>query len=63
MACNTNTPKEAHEFNEQKVKNQFIKANQLVVIKESDEMDYYQKSHKMSFIESFPCSMSDLGNR
>ena len=52
MACNTNTPKEAHEFNEQKVKNQFIKANQLVVIKESDEMDYYQKSHEMTFVKT-----------
>jgi FKBP-type peptidyl-prolyl cis-trans isomerase len=29
-----------------------VKANQQVVIKESDEMDYYQKSHEMSFIKT-----------
>jgi FKBP-type peptidyl-prolyl cis-trans isomerase len=39
-------------FSEQQVKNQFVKANQLVVAKENDEMDYYQKSHKMPFIKT-----------
>lgn len=35
-----------------KVKEQFIKANQLVVNKENDEMDYYQKSHQMDFVKT-----------
>jgi FKBP-type peptidyl-prolyl cis-trans isomerase FkpA len=39
-------------FNKQKVKDQFVKANQQVVIKESDEMDYYQKSHDMPFVKT-----------
>ncbi|MBC7695400.1 MAG: FKBP-type peptidyl-prolyl cis-trans isomerase [Burkholderiales bacterium] len=34
------------------MKKQFIKANQQLVIKESDEMDYYQKSHNMAFIKT-----------
>lgn len=43
---------EVNSFNKEKVKNQFVKANQQVVIKESDEMDYYQKSHKMPFVKT-----------
>ncbi len=44
--------KENDSFNKQKVKDQFVKANQQVVIKESDEMDYYQKSHEMPFVKT-----------
>ena len=44
--------KEADNFNKEKVKDQFVKANQQVVAKENDEMDYYQKSHEMSFIKT-----------
>ena len=52
-ACNTDNSKEKPKsFNQEKVKQQFIKANQLVVIKENDEMDFYQKSHKMSFTKT-----------
>jgi FKBP-type peptidyl-prolyl cis-trans isomerase len=40
---------ENNEFNHEKVKQQFVKANQQVVVKENDEMDYYQKSHQMDF--------------
>ncbi len=39
-------------INPDKLKNQFIKANQQVVAKESDEMDYYQKSHQLSFVKT-----------
>jgi len=39
-------------FDQIKVKQQFIKANQQVVVKESDEMDYYQRSHHMAFIKT-----------
>lgn len=39
-------------INQTKVKQQFIKANQQVVLKESDEMDYYQKSHHMAFTKT-----------
>lgn len=44
--------KKEKPFNETKVKNQFIKANQQVVAKENDEMDYYQKSHHMAFVKT-----------
>jgi FKBP-type peptidyl-prolyl cis-trans isomerase len=40
------------EFNHSQVKQQFVKANQQVVVKENDEMDYYQKSHKMTFTKT-----------
>lgn len=39
-------------MNPVKVKDQFIKANQQVVAKENDEMDYYQKSHHLPFIKT-----------
>jgi FKBP-type peptidyl-prolyl cis-trans isomerase FkpA len=53
MACGPDHQnKENDSFNKQKVKDQFVKANQQVVIKESDEMDYYQKSHEMPFIKT-----------
>lgn len=48
------TPKEVSqpELDPVKVKDQFIKANQQVVTKEGDEMDYYQKSHKLPFVKT-----------
>ena len=52
-ACNSgNQKEETKSFNKEKVKQQFVKANQQVVVKENDEMDYYQKSHKMPFIRT-----------
>ncbi|MES2566670.1 MAG: FKBP-type peptidyl-prolyl cis-trans isomerase [Bacteroidota bacterium] len=39
-------------FDREKVKQQFVKANHQVVLKENDEMDYYQKSHQMPFIKT-----------
>jgi len=40
------------EINPEHLKKQFIKANQQIVQKENDEMDYYAKSHQMPFIET-----------
>jgi FKBP-type peptidyl-prolyl cis-trans isomerase FkpA len=52
-ACNSNSQsKEVNTFNKEQVKNQFVKANQQVVVKENDEMDYYQKSHQMPFVKT-----------
>ncbi len=53
IACTSKTEKnEDNSFNHEKVKQQFVKANQQVVIKENDEMDYYQKSHQMTFVKT-----------
>ncbi|HRF99531.1 MAG TPA: FKBP-type peptidyl-prolyl cis-trans isomerase [Bacteroidia bacterium] len=52
-ACQSNPEQPNNEdFDQQKVKNQFVKANQQVVTKENDEMDYYQKSHQMTFVKT-----------
>ncbi len=51
-ACQPEKPIERPVFNKEKVKNQFIKANQQVVLKENDEMDYYQKSHQIQFTKT-----------
>ncbi|MCD6018350.1 MAG: peptidylprolyl isomerase [Bacteroidetes bacterium] len=52
-ACQPNHDSEKHDsFDKEKVKQQFVKANQQVVVKENDEMDYYQKSHNMPFIKT-----------
>ncbi len=48
-SCQQTPKKEKQAFNETKVKQQFVKANQQMVIKENDDMDYYQKSHKLPF--------------
>lgn len=39
-------------FNKDSVSKQFIKANQQLMQKENDEMDYYAKSHNMPFIRT-----------
>ncbi len=39
-------------INETAIKNQFVKANQQIVQKENDEMDYYVKTHKMPFVRT-----------
>lgn len=36
----------------EKLKDQFVKANKLLIQKENDEMDYYAKSHQMAFIKT-----------
>ena len=45
------SPKTDQQNNEL-IKNQFIKANQQLMQKENDEMDYYAKSHQLSFIRT-----------
>lgn len=53
VACGPKTEKDvSNSFNHEKVKQQFVKANQQVVVKENDEMDYYQKSHQMPFVKT-----------
>lgn len=53
LACKPNQEQdEKNAYNHEKVKQQFVKANQQVVVKENDEMDYYQKSHQMSFVKT-----------
>lgn len=49
---NDEEKQETKVFNQAKVKEQFIKANKQVVVKENDEMDYYQRSHQMDFIKT-----------
>lgn len=52
-ACGSDAPKkEKNSFSEEKVKQTFVKANQQLVVKENDEMDYYQRSHNMPFIKT-----------
>ncbi len=52
-ACNFDSKQEeSSSFNKERVKLQFVKANQQIVVKENDEMDYYQKSHHMPFIKT-----------
>lgn len=52
FSCEQQGENGTKNFNEAKVKQQFIKANQQLVIKENDEMDYYQKSHNMPFVKT-----------
>jgi FKBP-type peptidyl-prolyl cis-trans isomerase len=53
LACEPNEAKhQNNQFNKEKVKLQFVKANQQIVAKEKDEMDYYQKSHNMAFVQT-----------
>lgn len=53
MSCKENNdPQSQKQIDKAKLKEQFIKANQLVVNKENDEMDYYQKSHQMDFVRT-----------
>lgn len=59
IACNPekkDKPKQ-HGITKKALQDQFVKANQQVVQKENDEMDYYAKSHQMNFVNT------DLGLR
>lgn len=57
VSCNPGNNKD-HQKKEQDpidpeaVKKQFMEANKLVVQKENDEMDYYEKSHQMSCVKT-----------
>lgn len=52
-ACESPTPsgseKKTLKAYQHQIKEQFVKANQRVLTKENDEMDYYQKSHHLAF--------------
>jgi FKBP-type peptidyl-prolyl cis-trans isomerase FkpA len=53
VSCKPEKPVEhqqTKEIDPEALKKQFIKANQQIVQKENDEMDYYAKSHQMNFI-------------
>lgn len=52
MACGEPEQEKTKQFDREKAKQQFVKANQQVVMKENDEMDYYQKSHNMAFVKT-----------
>lgn len=57
-ACNQTSNKPAATsnsqqlFNKTEVDKQFIRANQQLMQKENDEMDYYEKTHKLNFIKT-----------
>ncbi len=52
-SCNTeNNQDHTKTFDKQKIKQQFVVANQKLVTKENDEMDYYQKTHQMNFVKT-----------
>ena len=53
-SCKDSKPAETHAMGnnahtDKLIKEQFIRANQQLMQKENDEMDYYAKSHKMPF--------------
>jgi len=54
--CNPSPPVKAEhqktEITQKKINDLFVKANQQVIQKENDEMDYYVKSHKLPFIKT-----------
>lgn len=55
QGCKGETQQEhppVQEINSENLKKQFIKANQQLVQKENDEMDYYAKSHQMPFVKT-----------
>lgn len=56
LSCETKNPsgslKQQQVVNEEAIRQQFIKANQQLVQKESDEMDYYEKTHGLQFIKT-----------
>ncbi len=56
IGCRDTTIKEnklpKNTITEKQVKDLFVKANQQVIQKENDEMDYYVKSHKLPFIKT-----------
>jgi FKBP-type peptidyl-prolyl cis-trans isomerase FkpA len=45
-------PASKNEITDRAIKEQFIKANQQLMQKENDEMDYYARSHKMPFFRT-----------
>jgi FKBP-type peptidyl-prolyl cis-trans isomerase FkpA len=53
VSCHPNSEDhQKKDFDKHKVKQQFVVANQKLVMKENDEMDYYQKTHQMTFTKT-----------
>lgn len=57
FSCETKQEKEkktdnTNHIDPEAIKKQFIEANKLVVQKENDEMDYYERSHQMTCIKT-----------
>jgi len=54
MACKNDneTRVSSSKIDKVKINQQFINVNQQIVIKENDEMDYYQKSHQFPFVKT-----------
>lgn len=57
FSCREPQKQEESKFSDDKktdkiIREQFIKANQQLMQKENDEMDYYAKSHKMPFFRT-----------
>lgn len=51
-SCQQPEKPQQQAYNEEKVKKQFVEANQQLVAKENDDMDYYQKSHQLNFVKT-----------
>lgn len=51
QVVHTENTTQKNQVTDKAIKEQFIRANQQLMQKENDEMDYYVKSHKMPFIE------------
>lgn len=51
IACRPEESKKQHPqtIDQNKLKEQFISANQQLIMKENDEMDYYAKTHQLTF--------------
>ncbi|HQQ93494.1 MAG TPA: FKBP-type peptidyl-prolyl cis-trans isomerase [Bacteroidia bacterium] len=55
IACKPDTQTDSgtsQEVNSKVVKDQFVHANQLLMQKESDEMDVYERSHQLHFVRT-----------
>lgn len=52
QAVPTENTAQQNQVTDKAIKEQFIKANQQLMQKENDEMDYYVKSHKMPFFRT-----------
>jgi FKBP-type peptidyl-prolyl cis-trans isomerase len=57
LSCGQSNPQQPQRKNSAAqdnaiIKDQFIRANQQIVQRENDEMDYYAKSHKLAFVRT-----------
>jgi FKBP-type peptidyl-prolyl cis-trans isomerase len=53
VSCRQDPPRKVQEtLPEQKIKDQFVTANNRLAMKEKDEMDQYAKNHRLPFVET-----------